>query len=83
MSQDPARALGHGADALRRAHEELVNLLEDLEQQLDHSVEHWEDHARSAYREVRADWLDSTARQHRILQALPDGPEARRHRRDG
>lgn len=63
--------LQEGISSLRRAHKELVELLETLKGELNQSLGMWEDNARLAYQEVQESWDRSAARQSEIIERMP------------
>lgn len=63
--------LQDGISSLKRAHKELVELLETLKGELNQSLGFWEDNARHAYQEVQRQWDASAARQSEIIERMP------------
>lgn len=63
--------LQEGISSLKRAHKELVELLETLKGELQSSLGFWEDNARVAYQEVQEQWDRSAARQGEIIERMP------------
>lgn len=63
--------LQEGIASLRRAHKELVELLETLKGELRTSLGQWEDNARLAYQEVQDEWDRSAQRQNDIIERMP------------
>ncbi len=63
--------LQDGIASLRRAHKELVDMLETLKGELRQSLGAWEDNARIAYQEVQDEWDRSAQRQNDIIEKMP------------
>lgn len=63
--------LQDGISSLRRAHKELVEMLETLKGELNQSLGAWEDNARVAYQEVQDEWDRSAQRQNDIIERMP------------
>ncbi|RRD46199.1 WXG100 family type VII secretion target [Tessaracoccus sp. OH4464_COT-324] len=63
--------LQDGISSLRRAHKELVEMLETLKGELQQSLGMWEDNARVAYQEVQRSWDQSAERQSQIIEQMP------------
>ncbi|WP_296139501.1 WXG100 family type VII secretion target [uncultured Tessaracoccus sp.] len=63
--------LQDGIASLRKAHTELVEMLETLKGELRTSLGMWEDNARVAYQEVQDEWDRSAQRQNEIIEKMP------------
>lgn len=70
--EDSRAGLEEGMSTLSEAHNELTDLLNDLQSELTPSLDQWENNAHSAYVEAQRSWDVSTAKQGEIVRHMPD-----------
>ncbi len=69
---DLPSGLQEGVSSLSKAHEELSDILDELESELSASLGQWKSSAHDTYVEVQRSWEASTARQREIVHDIPD-----------
>ena len=71
-SRNSRTVMQEGISNLAEAHDELTDLLNDLDSELSTSLGQWEENAHNAYIEVQRSWDASAARQQEIVQHMPE-----------